>query len=218
MKLAAGRLKWKLEDYVEIRKKRPHGEIVLLPDDIKALSILQGKIDQYLDSTPVDLRHPYSLNACFRNSGENDALDYFDKQLSGKTFSDTTGEKIHIYDDSFQFMYKDDAGRHVVDGKNYVAERGKRLPYIPIVIGASRCILERPYRYDRTGTIDRMYLHAFLENYENYLDKNMVFMAVIVLRDRKKNKPTTFKTAFPIAGELDLCRRLSGGYSFVEKK
>ena len=215
MKLAAGRIKWKIENC----KKHPHGEIKLGKQDIKHLHILQGKIDQYLQETLIDMNGKSPLKECFSKSSEDDALDYFDKNLSKKEISDTYGEKIFISPESYPFMYKEDAtGKHIFDSKNYEEERGKRLPYIPMVICSSKCIFERPYRYDKTGCIfDRMYLHSFREKYSG-TDENIVFMAVIVLRDRKKNKPTTFKTAFPIVGDMDLCRRLSGGYSFVEKK
>lgn len=220
MKMAAERIEWKLETYRETKKKRPKGEIILVPNDIKNLRILEGKIEQHLIMTPVDIKkEPPTINESFHLSSETDALDYFDKKLSEKVFFDAIGEKIFIPEDSYLFMYKDpDTGEHILESKNYVYTRGQRLSYIPFIIRSSKCILERPYRYDRNDTIDRMYLHAFSEVFNQDSPPNLIYMAVIVLRDRKKNKPTVFKTAFPFSGELDLCRRIGGGYSFVEIK
>ena len=218
MKLAAGRLKWKFENHIEKKKKRPNGEIVLVDADIKSLHILQGKIEQYLERKSIDIANHPIMKAWFPHANEANALNYFENNLSEKSFSDSFGEKINIPFESFQFLYKEnETGKHIVDSKNYVLERGQRLPYILWVLRTSKCILERPYRYDPDGTIDRMYLHGFAEKFGLDSREIMVYMAVIVLRDRKKNKPTKFKTAFPVVGEMDLCRRLSGGYLFVEK-
>ena len=215
MKLAAGRIKWKLENHKKAKDKCP----ILAPQDIKNLHIMLGKINQYMQQVPVDLRKNSPINESFFKSKEGDALDYFDKNLSKRAFYDTFGEKIFIHEDSYAFMYKNDDGKHVVESQNYVQERGERLSYIPFVIRASKCILERPYRFDKTGaTIDRMYLHAFAESSSSRPRNKIVYMAVIVLRDRKGNKTTFFKTAFPVVGEMDLYRRLSGGYSFVENQ
>lgn len=218
MKLAAGRLKWKFEHHIEKKKKRPKGEIVLVDDDIKSLHILQGRIAQYLGRTSIDMTNHPIMKKWFPCANEANALNYFENNLSEKEFCDSFGEKIYIPFESFQSLYKEDVtGKHIVDSKNYVVERGQRLPYISQVLCTSKCILERPFRYDPYGTIDRMYLHGFAENFGSDSPERMVYMAVIVLRDRKENKPTKFKTAFPVVGEMDLCRRLSGGYRFVEK-
>lgn len=208
MKLAAGRLEWKAEDYETKNKRKAHFGFELNKSDIKSLFILCGQLERYLEEITINPRTRTGLSAGFGFQDQYDALDYFEKNLSGKILVDSTGTKVSISKDRFCFMYKDPNENHTVADEFYVPQRGERIAYIIHVLTQSKCIFERPFKSKPENAVDRMYLMAFKEEWDN--TPQIIYFAVITRKSTRKGATAEFITAFPISNANNLCKRVSG--------
>ena len=213
MKLAAGRLEWKADDY-EIKKgKKANFGFELSERDIKSLFILCGQLDRYLEEITVIPKNNTGLSVGFSFKDQYDALDYFEKNLKDQTIIDSAGIKVHISGNRDIYMYKDDNGRHIFGDEFYVLQRGQRLGYVKHVLTQSKCLFERPYRANPSKEVDRMYLMAFREKWAS--GDSVIYFAVITRRSTRKGAVAEFKTAFPISNVNDLGKRVSG-YRYIK--
>jgi hypothetical protein len=139
--------------------------------------------------------------------GEADALDYYDKRVTG-TAHDKLGRTIRIDDDGMKSLYKDDAtGLHVVASENYEEGRGKRLPWIRHTLQNSGAIYVS--EETRKGVFHRAYLYTAIVSIPLREQKPKISYYVVVVREGRKNEDLKYVTAYYMLKLNDFLRVIS---------
>lgn len=148
------------------------------------------------------------LAACFGDFSEQEALDYYEKDVEGE-LEDINGDKIVFPLYGIKFLYKDPkTGDHEIDPKNYDKTRGKRLPWLKHTIENTKEIYEE--RGDYWSTF--YYVGTFKIPLWDKSEKINYF--VIIIRKEKK-QPRKFKTAYPIFKSSELLKRIERSHPYL---
>lgn len=151
------------------------------------------------------------LLACnFKDCPEDKAIDYFEKSVLG-TVADIYGTKIKIDDGGLASLYKDRyTGKHQIAPENYEPMRGKRLPWVPHVLGKTPWI----YRIDEDvrGKFQRSYLYTALVTIPLAARPIDRYFIVVV---REENGARRYLTAFEVGSHNAFLKRIEEGTPFT---
>lgn len=199
------------EETLVIRRKKGRkrkfitGPLLLKEKDITGVISL---VDFHIKTKrEIEVKPNEDLSSLFGSLPLVDAVKYYDEFLVKGEIKDIMGRRIIFDEDGKSFLYKDHTqeGKHICALENYVEARGKRLPWVKLLLTSTREIYREAESYWETF----LYVGIF----KIRIDKDTIYEKeernyfLVVIR-KQSGKPMRFVTAYYMSSEFDLFKHL----------